>query len=52
VFVTAINTQSHSDNNTADMRLHCEVASLEKLGQILAKLSQLDNVISARRVIE
>lgn len=52
VNVTAISTQSHTDNNTAHMLVRCEVRSLEVLGSLLAKLSQLDNVISVQRVIQ
>lgn len=52
VNVTAINTQSERSDNTASMLVRAEVGSLEKLSQVLAKLSQQDNVISAQRVIQ
>lgn len=52
VNVTAINTQSHPNDNTAHMLVRCEVSSLEVLGSLLARLNQLDNVISAQRVIQ
>lgn len=52
VNVTAINTQSRAEDNTAHMLVRCEVRSLEVLGSLLSKLSQLDNVITARRVIQ
>ena len=50
VNVTAINTLSNRDDNTAAMRLRAEVHSLESLGSVLAKLGQLDNIISACRI--
>lgn len=50
VNVTAVNTLSNRDDNTATMRLRAEVTSLESLGGVLAKLGQLDNIISARRI--
>jgi GTP pyrophosphokinase len=50
--VTSINTQSHPDNNTAHMRLRAEVSTIDALMELLAKLHQLDNVISAKRVVE
>jgi len=52
VNVTAVNTQSRTEDNTAHMHVRCEVRSLEVLGSLLAKLNQLDNVISVRRVIQ
>jgi len=52
VNVTAINTLSNVETNTANMRLRCEVCSLENLGRVLVTLNQLDNVMSAQRVLE
>ena len=52
VNVTAINTYSDRNKNTAHMKLRVEVDSIEVLSRVLAKLDQLDNVISAQRVRE
>ena len=52
VNVTAINTYSDRDDNTAHMRVRAEVDSLEVLSRVLGKLGQLDNVINAQRVVE
>ena len=52
VNVTAINTLSNRDDNTAKMRIRAEVSSLAALGATLAKLARLDNVISANRIRE
>jgi GTP pyrophosphokinase len=52
VNVTAINTYSDRNTNTAHMKLRVEVDSIEVLSRVLAKLDQLDNVISAQRVRE
>ena len=49
--VTSINTQSHPEDNTAHMRLRAEVSTIDGLMELLARLNQLDNVISARRVV-
>jgi len=51
VNVTAINTYSDRSDNTAHMQVRCEVDSIEALARVLGKLGQLDNVISAQRVI-
>jgi hypothetical protein len=34
------------------MRLRAEVSTIDALMELLAKLHQLDNVISAKRVVE
>ena len=52
VNVTAINTLSERADNTASMLVRAEVGSIEKLSQVLAKLVQLDNIISAQRVVQ
>lgn len=52
VNVTAINTISHRDDHTAKMRIRAEVPSLASLGTTLSKLTRLDNVITANRVLE
>jgi len=51
VNVTAINTYSQQADHTAHMQVRCEVDSIESLARILAKLGQLDNVMSAQRVV-
>ena len=48
--VTSMNTQSNIKNNTADMKVTLEVASIVELGQVLSKINQLQNVIETRRV--
>ena len=52
VNVTAINTYSQQADHTAHMQVTAEVESLEVLGQILGKLGQLDNVITAQRIAQ
>jgi GTP pyrophosphokinase len=49
VNVLAVNTQSNKSDSTADMRLTIEVTSIEWLGRLLARVSQLPNVITANR---
>jgi len=50
--VTAINTKTDVTEHTAKMRLTVEVSNLIALGQLLARISRLPNVISARRQME
>jgi GTP pyrophosphokinase len=50
--VLALNTLSDVANNTANMRLTIEIASLDALSGLLSKLSGLRNIISAKRVRE
>ncbi len=50
--VLAVNTLSDKDTNTAKMRLTVEITGLEELGGVLAKLTRLPNILSARRVRE
>ncbi|EED36537.1 GTP pyrophosphokinase [Luminiphilus syltensis NOR5-1B] len=52
VNVTEVNTLSDRADNTARMRLRLEVASLESLSSVLNKLGQLDNIVSANRVLD
>ncbi|MDY6828747.1 MAG: GTP diphosphokinase [Pseudomonadota bacterium] len=47
--VVSVNTQSHRQTHTANMKLTIEVPSFETLGRALAAISQLPNVIDARR---
>jgi GTP pyrophosphokinase len=50
--VIAVNTLSDKSENTATMKLTVEVASLQALGALLAKMNRLPNVLNAARVIE
>jgi len=50
--VTAINTLSNPAENTADMKVTAEVSSIDALLSVLEKLSQLDNVIAVKRLVE
>ena len=52
VDVIAVNTQSDKAENTATMKLTVEIASLEALGVLLAKMNRLPNVHNATRVKE
>ena len=45
----AVNTRSNKEDNTAAMRLTIEIPGLEALGRLLARISQLPNVIETRR---
>lgn len=49
VNVTAVSTQSNQRTHIAHMTLTVEIASLEDLSAVLAKLSQLPNVQQVRR---
>jgi GTP pyrophosphokinase len=49
VNVTAVNTQSNFEDNTATMRLTVQIVGLKALGQLLAKLNRLPNIISVIR---
>lgn len=50
VNVLGISTRSNTGDHTAQMSLTVEVDSLERFAQLMSKVSQLPNVISARRV--
>ncbi len=47
--VLAVNTQSNKSDNTANMSLTIEIPSMAALGRLLARISQLPNIIEARR---
>ncbi len=47
--VTAVNTQTDKHDHFARMTLTVEVTDIDKLSQVLARLSQLTNVVEARR---
>ncbi len=49
VNLTSVNTYSDPSENIATITIVMEVSSLEALGQVLAKIKQLPNVIDARR---
>ena len=49
VNVTAINTKSNQADNTATMQVTMEINSLAGLGDVLARINQLSNVIEVRR---
>ena len=48
--VTAVNTRSDPGENMATMQITVEVESLERFAKLMAKISQLPNVVSAKRV--
>ncbi len=50
--VLAINTQTDMTEHTATMRLTVEISNLVALGQLLARINSLANVISASRQTE
>ena len=50
--VVAVNTLSDKQTHTATMRLTVEITGLEALGNLLAKITRLPNVLSAERVRE
>jgi GTP pyrophosphokinase len=47
--VLAVNTRSNKEDNTAAMLLTIEIPGLDALGRLLARISQLPNIIEARR---
>ena len=47
--VTAFNTQSHPKTNTVSMLITVELANIDTLSKVLAKISQLPNVTDIRR---
>ena len=47
--VLAVNTRSNKEDNTAAMSLTVEIPGLEALGRLLGRISQLPNIIEARR---
>lgn len=48
--VIAITTQSNQNEHTANMQITVEVESLERFARLMSKISQLPNVVSAKRV--
>ena len=50
VNVIAVNTHSNQGEHTASMKITLEVESLERFAQLMNKITQLPNVVSARRV--
>jgi len=47
--VLAVNTRSNKEDNTASMALTVEIPGLDALGRLLGRISQLPNIIEARR---
>lgn len=47
--VLAVNTRSDKNDNTASMSITVEIPGLDALGRLLARISQLPNIIEARR---
>ncbi|MDT3718033.1 GTP diphosphokinase [Pseudomonas oryzihabitans] len=47
--VLAVNTRSDREENTANMLLTIEIPGLDALGRLLGRISQLPNIIEARR---
>ncbi|WJN60830.1 MULTISPECIES: GTP diphosphokinase [unclassified Pseudomonas] len=47
--VLAVNTRSNKEDNTASMLLTIEIPGLDALARLLARISQLPNIIEARR---
>ncbi len=47
--VTAVNTLSDKEGNTADMTLTLEINGLDQLGRVLDQINQLPNVIEVHR---
>ncbi|WP_439887941.1 GTP diphosphokinase [Pseudomonas sp. MBLB4123] len=47
--VLAVNTQSNKEDNTASMSITVEIPGLDALGRLLGRISQLPNIIEARR---
>ena len=47
--VISVNTQSNKEDSTAHMSLTIEIPDLDALGRLLGRISQLPNIIEARR---
>ena len=47
--VLAVNTRSNKEDNTASMQLTIEIPGLDALSRLLARISQLPNIIEVRR---
>ena len=47
--VLEVSTRSNKDDNTASMLLTIEITGLDRLGRLLGRISQLPNIIEARR---
>ena len=45
----AVNTRSNKDDNTASISITVEIPGLDALGRLLGRISQLPNIIEARR---
>lgn len=51
VNVTAVNTKSYKNEGIADMLITLEIYALSDLGRVLTRISQLSNVIEAKRSV-
>lgn len=49
VNITAVNTLSNKDDNTAQMNLSLEVTGTDQLSRVLTRLSQVHNILEIRR---
>ncbi len=47
--VLAMNTRSNKEDSTAQMTLTIEIPGLNALGRLLSRISQLPNIIEAKR---
>ena len=47
--VLAVNTRSNKEDSTAQMTLTIEIPGLSSLGRLLSRISQLPNIIEAKR---
>ncbi|HBM06884.1 MAG TPA: GTP diphosphokinase, partial [Pseudomonas sp.] len=47
--VLAVNTRSNKEDSTAQMTLTIEIPGLDALGRLLSRISQLPNIIEAKR---
>jgi GTP pyrophosphokinase len=50
VDLVAVQTLSDKEENTATMHMTVEVPSLDALGEVMAKITRLPNILSAKRV--
>ena len=52
VDLISVNTSSNKASNTASMQMTVEVPSIDALGEVLAKIIRLPNILSAKRISE
>ncbi|MDO6459574.1 bifunctional (p)ppGpp synthetase/guanosine-3',5'-bis(diphosphate) 3'-pyrophosphohydrolase [Granulosicoccaceae sp. 1_MG-2023] len=51
ISMTAVNTQSNRDEQTAEMKITVEVDNLQQLGRVMQKLRQLHNILEVERLV-